>query len=107
MLRTFGITVDPAVLGSRNAAAVMVTSTMSPFSGPGTQLDVTVSALGEARSLSGGVLLQTPPLNPLVGDPVAMAQGPLVTGAVLSLYRWCSYPHRSDQHRPRTGWRTT
>lgn len=82
MLRTFGITVDPSVLGARNAAAVMVTATMSPYSGPGTPVDVTVAALGDARSLSGGILLQTPLLNPITGDLHVTAQGPVSTGAV-------------------------
>ncbi len=52
MLRQFGITVDPAVLSSRNVAAVMVTATMNRFSGVGNAFDVTVSSLGDARSLS-------------------------------------------------------
>jgi flagellar P-ring protein precursor FlgI len=82
MLRTFGITVDPSVLGARNAAAVMVTATMSPYSGPGTPVDVTAAALGDARSLSGGILLQTPLLNPITGDLHVTAQGPVSTGAV-------------------------
>lgn len=81
MLREFGVTVDPDVLGSRNAAAVLVTATIDPFNGPGSRLDVTVSALGDARSLSGGVLLQTPLLDPRSKTRYAVAQGPLVTGA--------------------------
>lgn len=84
MLRTFGITVDPAHLTARNTAAVMVTTTMAPFNGNGSTLDVTVSALGDARSLSGGVLLQTPLLDPVTRQVHAMAQGPLSTGAVLA-----------------------
>jgi flagellar P-ring protein precursor FlgI len=87
MLQRFGITVDPDLLTSRNVAAVMVTTTVSPFSGPGTPLDVTVSALGDAKSLSGGVLLQTPLLNPLTNEMYAMAQGPLSTGAILAATR--------------------
>ena len=87
MLKRFGITVDPDLLTSRNVAAVMVTATMSPFGGPGTPLDVTVSALGDARSLSGGVLLQTPMLNPMTNEMHAMAQGPLATGAILAATR--------------------
>jgi flagellar P-ring protein precursor FlgI len=63
MLRRFGINVDPNVLASRNVAAVMVSGTMTAFNGEGSMVDVTVSALGDARSLSGGVLLQTPLLN--------------------------------------------
>ncbi len=80
MLRRYGIRVNPEYLGSRNAAAVMVTTTMPPFSGPGSRLDVTVAALGDARSLSGGVLLQTPLLDPLTQKVFAIAQGPLATG---------------------------
>ena len=83
MLQRFGVEVDPARLGSRNAAAVMVTATLDPFAGPGALLDVTVSSLGDARSLSGGVLLQTP-LQDMAGggDVFALAQGPVLTGAV-------------------------
>jgi len=84
MLKNFGIAVDPNLLNTRNAAAVMVTTTIDPFSGPGGQLDVTVSALGDARSLSGGVLLQTPLVNPTTQEVYAMAQGPISTGAVLA-----------------------
>ncbi|HET6569082.1 MAG TPA: flagellar basal body P-ring protein FlgI [Rhodothermales bacterium] len=84
MLRHFGITVDPQMLASRNAAAVMVTATIDPYAGPGSTSDVTVSALGDARSLSGGVLLQTPLLNPATNTLHAMAQGPVATGAVLA-----------------------
>lgn len=80
MLRQFGIAVDPAYLSSRNVAAVMVTADMNPFTGPGGRLDVTVSAMGDARSLSGGVLLQTPLLDPLTKQVYAQAQGPLATG---------------------------
>lgn len=84
MLQRFGITVDPTLLASRNAAAVMVTATLDPFSSEGSQVDVTVSALGDARSLSGGVLIQTPLLNPLTNQVYVMAQGPVSTGAVLA-----------------------
>lgn len=84
MLRRFGIAVDPSVLSSRNAAAVMVTATMDPYIGSGGVVDVTVSALGDAKSLSGGVLLQTPMMNPMTGETHAMAQGPVSTGAILA-----------------------
>jgi len=83
MLRQFGITVDPAVLSSRNVAAVIVTATMNPFSGIGSTLDVTVSSLGDAQSLSGGILLQTLLINPMTGQVHAMAQGAVSTSAVL------------------------
>jgi flagellar P-ring protein precursor FlgI len=81
MLREFGVNVEPRMLESRNAAAVLVTSTMDPFSGPGNELDVTVAALGDARSLSGGVLLRTPLQGPSGETRYAVAQGPLTTGA--------------------------
>ncbi|MFB6278889.1 MAG: flagellar basal body P-ring protein FlgI [Salinibacter sp.] len=81
MLRNFGVNVRPDMLESRNAAAVLVTTTMDPFSGMGSQLDVTVSALGDARSLSGGVLLRTPLKGPSGEVNYAVAQGPLTTGA--------------------------
>ena len=84
MLRNFGIAVNPELLTSRNAAAVMVTAMLDPFTGPGSTTDVTVSALGDARSLSGGVLLQTPLVDPTTKETYAMAQGPLATGAVLA-----------------------
>lgn len=84
MLRRFGINVDAELLAARNAAAVMVTATASAYSGAGSALDVTVSALGDARSLSGGVLLQTPLVNTLTDEVHALAQGPLSTGGILA-----------------------
>jgi len=90
MLRRFGINVDSGHLAARNAAAVMVTATAAAFNGTGSALDVTVSALGDARSLSGGVLLQTPLVNALTNEVHAMAQGPLSTGAILASSRGSS-----------------
>ena len=84
MLRRFGITVDPDLLSSRNVAAVMVTAMLDPFGGTGGALDVTVSSMGDAQSLNGGVLLQTPLLNPMTQQVYAMAQGPISTGAILA-----------------------
>ena len=85
MLQRFGIEVDPQHLGSRNAAAVMVTATLDPFAGPGSGLDVTVASLGDARSLAGGVLLQTPLQDMAAGGAVhALAQGPVLTGNLLA-----------------------
>lgn len=80
MLREFGVNVDQEVLQSRNVAAVLVTANLDPFAGTGSEIDVTVSSMGDARSLSGGVLLRTPLQGP---DEVlrAVAQGPLTTGA--------------------------
>lgn len=80
MLENFGVSIDPQLLRPRNAAAVVVTATLPPLARPGDRLDVTVSSLGDARSLSGGVLLQTPLQGP-DGNVYAVAQGSLVVGA--------------------------
>jgi flagellar P-ring protein precursor FlgI len=79
MLRRLGATVDPAMIRTRNAAAVVVTATLPPSANPGTHVDVTVSSLGNARSLAGGTLLQTP-LYGADRQVYAVAQGPLVIG---------------------------
>ena len=79
MLRRFGINVDPTRLQLRNVAAVMVTATLPPFAKVGDRLDVLVSAIGDARSLHGGVLLQTP-LQAADGEVYAVAQGPISIG---------------------------
>ena len=65
----------------KNVAAVMVTATLPPFAKPGQQIDVTVSSLGNAKSLRGGTLLMTP-LKGADGQIYALAQGSLlVAGA--------------------------
>lgn len=80
MLDKFGINVDATRLRTRNVAAVMVTAEISPYHAPGSEIDVTVSSLGDARSLQGGVLLQTPLINPQSNTIHAYAQGALVVG---------------------------
>lgn len=82
MLENFGINVDTERLRTRNVAAVMVTATVSPYHAPGSEIDITVSSLGDASSLQGGVLLQTPLLDPNSDDVLATAQGPLVVGGI-------------------------
>lgn len=62
-----------------NTAAVIVTATIPPFAKNGDKIDVLVSSLADAKSLEGGVLVQTQLLAPN-GEIVAMAQGPLSTG---------------------------
>lgn len=79
MLERFGISVDVDELRLRNAAAVMVSATLPPFARPGDQIDVTVSSFGDARSLQGGFLLQTP-LVAANGQVYAVAQGPISIG---------------------------
>jgi len=82
MLENFGITVDAERLRTRNVAAVMVTASISPYHAPGSEIDVTVSSLGDARSLQGGVLLQTPLIDPDNEEVFVKAQGPLIVGGL-------------------------
>ena len=60
MLTSYGITVNSSSIKLKNVAAVMVTATLPPFVREGDSLDVTVSSIGDAKSLRGGTLLQTP-----------------------------------------------
>jgi flagellar P-ring protein precursor FlgI len=79
MLGRLGVRVDPTQLRLRNVAAVIVTASLRTFSRQGSRIDVTVSALGNARSLVGGTLLVTP-LNGADGQTYALAQGPVQVG---------------------------
>ncbi len=78
----FGLTLPPGVNPSlKNAAAVMLTAELPPFAKPGQKLDLTVSALGKAKSLRGGTLVMAP-LYGADGAIYAMAQGNLVVGGL-------------------------
>lgn len=80
LLSQFGVSLPPGVTPQmRNVAAVMVTAVLPAFAQPGQQIDVTVSSLGNARSLRGGTLLLTP-LRGADGQIYAMSQGNLVIG---------------------------
>lgn len=79
MLGRLGVRVDPRDIRSRNVAAVMVTAKLPTFSRTGATIDVTVSAMGNARSLQGGTLLMTP-LTGADGQTYAVAQGPVQVG---------------------------
>jgi flagellar P-ring protein precursor FlgI len=79
MLERMGVTVPPATIKVANVASVMVTATLPPFGQPGAKIDATASAIGDARTLQGGVLLMTA-LKGANGQTYAVAQGPVVTG---------------------------
>lgn len=82
MLGNMGVAMPPGTrLQLKNVAAVMVTANLPPFSRPGQQVDVTVSSIGNARSLRGGTLIMTP-LKGADGQVYAMAQGHLLVGGV-------------------------
>lgn len=79
MLERLGVKTLGANLKTANVAAVMVTSTLPPFARQGTRIDVTVSALGDAKSLLGGTLLVTPMVG-ADGEVYSVAQGQLAVG---------------------------
>ena len=82
MLNQFGITVPPNVNPQlKNVAAVSVSATLPPFAKPGQTIDVTVSSIGNAKSLRGGALLMAP-LRGADGQVYALAQGNLVVGGL-------------------------
>jgi len=79
ILLKMGVTIPAAAVSVKNVAAVFVTSSLPPFSRPGTQIDVTVSSIGDATSLEGGTLLLAP-LYAADGQVYAEAQGPVTLG---------------------------
>jgi flagellar P-ring protein FlgI len=81
MLQRYGITVAPSTLLSKNVAVVMVTADIPAFKKIGTRIDITVASMGDAQSLQGGVLIQTPLLG-ADGRVYAVAQGPLAIGGL-------------------------
>jgi len=79
MMKRMGITLPPDKVKVKNIAAVMVTGEVNPLEGTGSRIDVTVSSMGDASSLEGGILLLTP-LSAPNGEVTAWAQGPVSTG---------------------------
>ncbi len=82
MLQRFGINVPAATLSSKNVAVVMLTADISAYAKSGSRIDVNVSSMGDAKTLQGGVLLQTP-LTGADGKVYAVAQGPLSVGGFI------------------------
>lgn len=82
MLNNLGVTLPPGTnLQLKNVAAAMVTASLPAFARPGQQIDVTVSSMGNAKSLRGGTLIMTP-LKGADGNVYAMAQGNVLVGGV-------------------------
>jgi len=79
ILRRSGLVLNPDDLAGKNIASVMVTAELGPFSRVGSQIDVTVSTIGNTSSLQGGTLLLTP-LTGADGQTYAVAQGPISIG---------------------------
>lgn len=95
VLSRLGANVPPELVQSRNVAAVVVTATLPPTAHVGDRIDVTISSVGDARSLVGGTLLMTPLMGP-DQRPYALAQGPLVVGG----YRFDSAFNREQKNYP-------
>ncbi|MDY0164732.1 flagellar basal body P-ring protein FlgI [Desulfobotulus sp.] len=79
MMDRMGVSIDRNQINVKNVAAVMVTANLPPFSRLGSRLDVTISSMGDAKSLGGGTLLLTP-LKGVDGNVYALAQGALALG---------------------------
>jgi len=79
MLKAMNIDMNSVDIKSKNVAAVVVTATMKPFSRQGDKFDITVSSIGDAKSLEGGTLLMTP-LKGVDGKIYALAQGAVSIG---------------------------
>jgi flagellar P-ring protein precursor FlgI len=79
IMQRMGAQIPPATAQVKNVAAVFVTASLPPFARPGTAVDVTVSSIGDAKSLEGGLLLLTP-LYGADGQVYAAAQGPIAVG---------------------------
>lgn len=79
LLERLGVNVTGESFRPKNVAAVFVTASLPPFARSGSQIDVTVSAIGDAESLLGGTLIMTP-LNAADGQIFAVAQGTIIAG---------------------------
>ena len=79
MLKAMNIDMKPIDIKSKNVAAVVVTANLAPFARQGDKFDITVSSIGDAKSLEGGTLLMTP-LKGVDGKIYALAQGPISIG---------------------------
>ena len=93
MLERLGVNIRGQQIRTGNVAAVMVTADLPPFATQGTRIDVTASAMGDAKSLQGGTLLVTPLLG-ADGNVYAVAQGSLSIGGFQA-------QGQARQHHPR------
>ncbi|WP_170610983.1 flagellar basal body P-ring protein FlgI [Ruegeria arenilitoris] len=83
ILERLGVNVTGEEFRPKNVAAVMVTASLPPFSRVGSQIDITVSAIGDSKSLLGGTLIMTP-LNAADGQIYAVAQGTVLAGGAVA-----------------------
>lgn len=98
VLSRLGSNIGADQVQSRNIAVVVATATLPPSTHAGDRIDVTVSSIGDARSLVGGTLLMTPLLGP-DQHPYALAQGAVVVGG----YRFDSHENIQQKNFPTSG----
>lgn len=98
MLQRFDLVVPADDVNSRNVAAVMVTANLPAFARPGDAIDITVTSIGDARSLTGGTLLMAP-LKGADGRTYALAQGAIATGG----YKVDANGNVAQKNHPTTG----
>ncbi len=79
MLEKMGLRVDPMAVRVKNVAAVMVTAELPPFARAGSKIDITLSSMGDAKSLQGGTLLFTP-MKGADGNTYVVGQGAVELG---------------------------
>jgi len=83
LLTRMGVSVQPSAIMVKNTAAVIVIANLPPFAQPGSRLDITVAAVGDASNLQGGLLVMTPLKGP-DNQVYAMAQGSVITGGYVA-----------------------
>lgn len=98
LLQTFGVTLSPSEINSRNTATVIVSANLPAFAHQGDKIDLNVASLGDARSLLGGTLLVTP-LKAADNQTYALAQGPISIGG----YKYDLYGNVIQKNHPTTG----
>ena len=98
LLNRFELNLSSDDMTSRNVAIVMVTSSMPAYARPGDQVDVSVTSIGDARSLEGGTLLMAP-LKGADGRVYVLAQGPLTVGG----YRFDADGNQAQKNHPTAG----
>jgi flagellar P-ring protein FlgI len=83
LLQRMGVSVSPTLITVKNTAAVIVTATLPPYAQPGTTVDATAAAIGDATNLQGGLLVLTT-LRGVNGQVYATVQGPVITGGFIA-----------------------
>lgn len=98
LLQTFGVTLSPQEVNSRNTATVIITANLPSYAHQGDKLDINVASLGDAKSLLGGTLLVTP-LKGADNRVYALAQGPISIGG----FKYDLYGNVIQKNHPTTG----